>query len=213
MAVEEQIVSNDGAIMEAVKLILAGGVGAAIVGGFLTVVEKIVLDKKLALLQAKHDKQLEALKSQLKKKNVIHKLQFEMEFQVYRDFWKALVDVKRTASITPILDMMPAGKKPLDVYKERWTEAAEKFQKALDLLDYNRPFYHDDVSEPATELLDKCRKHLIKLQITLQRGERKGVDIHEEDEKLSKMIIEVVDKIKIVIKKRIGLLQETELVE
>ena len=198
MVVEEQIVSNYDILLETLKLIFVGGIG----GGIVSIVGKLVIDRRL-----------EALKSQLEKVNAIHKLQFEKEFELCDKFWKALVDVKRSASITPILDMIPAGKKPIDVYKERWIEAAEKFQKALDLLDYNLPFYHDDVSEPATELLAKCKKHLIKLQITLRNGGRKGVDIHEEDEKLSKMIIEVVDTIKGAIKKRIGLLQETELVE
>jgi hypothetical protein len=96
MAIEEQIASTNGAVVEALKLILVGGVGGAVVGGILTFVEKLVLDKKLAQQQAEHDKQLEALKSQFEKKNVVHRLQFETEFQLYKEFWKTLVNIRRT---------------------------------------------------------------------------------------------------------------------
>ncbi len=195
---EEQIVSNYDVLLETLKLIVSGGIGAAIV----VIVGKLVIDRRL-----------EALKSQLEKKNVIHKLQFEKEFQLYSDLWKALVNVRRTASITPMLDIMPEGSQPLDVYKERWKKAAEALQNAMDSLNYNQPFYHNDVSAPAGELLSECRRHLIKLQTNLQYGERVELDMYGEDEKLSKMINDAVDKIAIAIQNRIGLLQEAQLIE
>ncbi len=210
--------------MEALQLILAGGIGGVIVGGILTWIEKLVIDRKLEAQRANYskkleeqkadyNKELEGLKSQLEKKNVVHRLQFETEFQLYKEFWKTLVDIRRTVRITPIIDKMPEGKQPLEVYKERWKKAADAFNNAGDFFDYNRPFYHNDVSTPAAELLSQCKSHLIKIQITLQRGKRKGVDIYEENEKIAKMIHEAVDKIEDVIKGRIGLLQEAQIIE
>ena len=78
---EQQAISTG---LEVLKLIAAGGIGGAIVGGILSFVEKLFLDRKLAQQQAEYDKLLEILKLQLEKKNTIHKLQFEMEFKLYR---------------------------------------------------------------------------------------------------------------------------------
>ncbi|MBL7107634.1 MAG: hypothetical protein ISS77_08540 [Phycisphaerae bacterium] len=224
MVAEEQIASNASGFIEALYLILAGGIGGAIVGGIMTCIEKIVIDRKLEAQRANYSKQLEgqkadynkeleALKSQLVKKNVVHRLQFETEFQLYKEFWKKLIDVKRTARITPIVDIIPAGKQQSDIYKERWMKAAEAFNKSIDFFDYNKPFYHDDVGVPAEKLLSQYKTHLIQLEINLRRGERGNVDIYEKDEELSKMINETVVEIEVFIKTRIGLLQEAQIIE
>lgn len=203
--IAEQIASIDGeTVGEALKLIASGGIGAAITGGIINLT-----------FQSK----LEKLKSQLEKKNTIHKLQFEKEFELYGELWKALLKVRNTINITPILDSIPEGKDFEEVYKERWELAANNFDKANGILNENLPFYHKDVSDVAKLLLDECRQHLISLKGILIYPKRKSncndkddkLDMFDKAEEVIKKVIEAIDEIEKAIQKRIGLLQEAEL--
>jgi len=202
---EQQAISTG---LEALKLIASGGFGAAIIG----IIGKVVVDRKLQEQKAEYDKQLESLKSKLGKKNTVHKLQFEKEFQLYGDLWKALVDVRKTVTITPSLDRMPKGKADYDVYKDRYEKAAVAFNKANDLFKYHEPFYHDDVSKITEDLLDQCRKHIRKVGQSLS-SEKIDDNLFDSADELFDKMIEAVSEIKEVIKQRIGLLQEAEIVE
>ena len=130
---EQQAISTG---LEALKLIAAGGIGAAIIG----VIGKLVVDRKLQEQKHKYDKQIEPIKSELQRKNTIHKLQFEKEFNLYEELWKALVDVRSTVTITPTIDRTPKDQALYDVYKGRLEIASDAFNKANDLFKYHRPF-------------------------------------------------------------------------
>jgi len=203
---EEQLISA-GAV-EALKLIVSGGIGAVIIG----MIGKLFVDRKLQNQKAEYDKQLESLKSKLEKKNTVHKLQFEKEFQLYGELWKALVDVRSTATITPSVDIMPRDQSHYDVYKGRFESAADAFNKANDLFKYYSPFYHDDVSTITEDLLGQCRKHIRKVARVLSSGKFDDKLFDSADELFKKMT-EAINEIEKAIKQRIGLLQEAEIVE
>jgi hypothetical protein len=202
---EQQAIS---AGLEALKLIAAGGIGAAIIG----VIGKLVVDRKLQEQKYEYDKQIEPLKSELQRKNTIHKLQFEKEFQLCEELWKALVDVRSSAIITPTVDIMPKGKSPYDVYKERFENAVDAFNKANNLFEYHRPFYHDDVSKITGDLLSQCRGYIRGVGQTL-KSENFDEELHDKADELLKKVPKAIDEIEKVIKRRIGLLQEAEIVE
>jgi len=202
---EQQAISTG---LEVIKLIVTGGIGAAIIG----IIGKVVVDRKLQKQKAEYDKQLESLKSKLGKKNTVHKLQFEKEFQLYGELWKALVDVRSTATITPSLDIMPKDQPHYDVYKGRFESAADAFNKANDLFKYHRPFYHDDVSKITEDLLDQCRKYIRKVERVLS-SEKFDDKLFDSADELFEKMTEAINKIEEAIKRRIGLLQEAEIVE
>jgi len=202
---EQQAISTG---LEALKLIAAGGIGAAIIG----VIGKLVVDRKLQEQKHKYDKQIEPLKSELQRKNTIHKLQFEKEFKLYEELWKALVDVRSTAIITPTVDIMPKEQALHDVYKDRYESAVDAFNKANDLFKYHRPFYHDDVSKITEELLAQCRKHIRKVAGVLGSG-RSDQKLYESAEELFEKMTEAINTIEEAIKRRIGLLQEAKIVD
>ena len=77
---------------------------------------------------------------------------------------------------------------------------------------YHRPFYHDDVSKITEDLLDQCRKHIRKVARVLGSGKIDDTLFDRADELFEKMT-EAIKKIEEVIKRRIGLLQEAEIVE
>ncbi|HDL02120.1 MAG TPA: hypothetical protein ENH23_07795 [candidate division Zixibacteria bacterium] len=194
--------------IEVLKLIVAGGFGGAVtycIGNWF-------VSKKLQAQKHEHDKQLESLISKLGKKNTVHKLQFEKEFQLYGELWKALVDVRSTATITPFIDVMPKDQAHYDVYKDRYASAAAAFNKANNLFKYHEPFYHDDVSKITEDILYQCRKHIRKVERVLSSGEFDDKLFDSADELFEKMI-EAINEIEKAIKVRIGLLQEAEIVE
>jgi len=208
MATEQQMISNYHSVLEALKLIASGGIGAAIAGS----IGKLIVDRKLARQQANYDRQLEALKSQLEKKKTIHKLQFEKEFELYDNLWKALMEVRSYATITPSLDFLPRGKDFKQVYEERLNKAFEAVQKALNVLILNRPFFHHDVSNVAEKLLRECSSHVHRTARKLTENKIETGDYDKADA-LWETMNQAIDEIEKVIKTRIGLLQDAELVE
>ena len=202
---EQQAISTG---LEALKLIAAGGIG----GAFASCIGNWLVSKKLQAQKHEHDKQLESLKTKLGKKNTVHKLQFEKEFQLYGELWKALVDVRKTAVITPFIDIMPSDKSLYDVYKERYEIAADAFNKAKNLFEDHRPFYHDDVSKITEELLGQCRGYIVNVRRKLKLG-KFDEKLQEKADELSEKVPEAIDEIEKAIKGRIGLLQEAEIVE
>jgi len=202
---EQQAISTG---LEALKLIAAGGIG----GAFASCIGNWFVSKKLQAQKHEHDKQLESLKTKLGKKNTVHKLQFEKEFQLYGELWKALVDMQRFARITPVVDIIPEGESPLDVYKKRWMKAADILQKAIDVLYYNIPFYHHNISELADELLTKCKNEIgnIKSKLELEKIE---TETYLQNDLMFIEIISSKKDIEMAIRNRIGLLQEAEIVE
>ena len=202
---EQQGIST---VLEALKLIAAGGTGAAIIG----IIGKVLVDRKLQKQKAEYDKQLESLKSKLQRKNTVHKLQFEKEFQLCEGLWKALVDVRKTAVITPTLDIMPKDKSPYDVYRERYEIAVNAFNEAKNLFEDHRPFYHDDVSKITRDLLSQCRGYIGDVG-RMFKSEHFDDELHDKADKLLKKVPEAIDEIEKVIKGRIGLLQKAKIVE
>jgi hypothetical protein len=202
---EQQAIST---VLEALKLIIVGSIGGAIascIGNWFT-------NKRLQVQKHEHDQQLEALRSKLGKKITVHKLQFEKEFQLYGELWKALVEVKKTAIITPFVDSMPRDKTPYDVYKERYETAVDAFNKAKNLFEDHRPFYHNNVSDITKNLLSQCRGYIRDVGKMLSRREFND-ELHDKADALLKKIPEAVDEIEEAIKGRIGLLQKAKIVE
>jgi len=202
---EQQVIS----VLEALKLIVAGGIGGAVA----SCIGNWFVNKKLQAQKHEHDKQLESLKSKFGKKNTVHKLQFEKEFQLYGELWKALVEVRKTAVITPALDNnMPTHKSPYNVYGERYEIAIDAFNKAKNLFEDHRPFYHDDVGKITGDLLSQCRDHIRSVGKMLKSTNFDEV-LHDKADGLLKKLPEAINEIEKVIKERIGLLQKAEIVE
>jgi len=155
---------------------------------------KKISDEKLTtpieLVQDKHNNQ--------------QKLQLEKEFQLYGDLWEALVNLKSSIIITPTLDIMPKGKSPYDVYNERVEIAVDAFNKTNQLLEYHRPFFHDDISKITKEFLGQCRGYIVKVKRALSSGNF-DEGLHDEADELLEIIPKAIDEIEKAIKRRIGL--------
>ena len=144
------------------------------------------------------------------KHNNQKKLHLEKEFQLYGELWKALVDVRSSIIITPTLDRMPKGKSPYDVYKDRYDFALDAFNKAKNLFENNRPFYHDDVSKITRDILSQCRGYISCVTQMLRSGSFDD-ELHDKADELLEIIPKAIDEIEKAIKRRIGLLPKSEI--
>jgi hypothetical protein len=107
---------------------------------------------------------------------------------------------------------MPRDKTPYDVYKERYETAVDAFNKAKNLFEDHRPFYHNNVSDITKNLLSQCRGYIRDVGKMLSRREFND-ELHDKADALLKKIPEAVDEIEEAIKGRIGLLQKAKIVE
>lgn len=138
------------------------------------------------------------------KYNSEQKRQLEKEFQLYGELWKALIDLRSSIIITPTLDRAPVGKPLYEVYKERSESAADAFNKAKNLFENNRPFYHDDVSKITGDLLSECRGYINSVARML-KSESFDDELHDKADELLEKVPKAIDEIEKAIKRRIGL--------
>jgi Zn-dependent M32 family carboxypeptidase len=171
------------------------------------------IKKLVSELNKLSDEKLNALTTLIQEKyNTKQKLRLEKEFQLYGELWKALVDVRSSAIITPTVDTWPKGKSPYNVYKERFENAVDAFNKANNLFKYHHPFYHDDVSKITGDLLGQCRRY-IKSVGQMLKSENFDEELHDKADELLEKIPKAIAEIEEAIKRRIGLLREAEIVE
>jgi Zn-dependent M32 family carboxypeptidase len=171
------------------------------------------IKKLVSELNKLSDEKLNTLTELIQEKyNTEQKLPLEKEFQLYGELWKALVDVRSSVIITPILDIMPKGKSPYDVYKERFENAVDAFNKAKNLFEHHRPFYHNDISKITGDLLSQCRRYIRSVSQMLNSG-RFDDELYDKADELLEKIPKAIDEIEEAIKRRIGLLREAEIVE
>jgi acetyl/propionyl-CoA carboxylase alpha subunit len=171
------------------------------------------IKKLVSELNKRSDGQISDLTKLIREKyNTEQKLVLEKEFKLYGELWRALVDVRRSVIITPTLDIMPKGKSPYDVYKDRVELATDAFNKANSLFNYNRPFYHEDVSKITGDLLSQCRGYIRSVDRMLRSGSFDD-ELHDKADELLEKVPEATNEIEEAIKRRIGLLREAEIVE
>lgn len=97
-------------------------------------------------------------------------------------------------------------------YEEKYKKAVDTFNKAKNLFEEHRPFYHDTVSKITKDLLSQCRGHIRSVGKML-KAENFDDKLYDEAEELLKKVPEAIDEIEKAIKGRIGLLQKAEIVE
>lgn len=149
-------------------------------------------------------KKILKLETEAERKNLIHKFQFEKEFNVYTDLWAKLIDLRNvTASLRPAMDTRDNTKTEDEIKQERLSKQWEKLVLVSDTFQKNRPFYSDDIYKEIESLVKISRIEAIKYH----HGERYNHEYWEEAERNIKEIIDSMDKIATLIRKRIEIVE------
>ena len=209
--IAEAVVNDSSVAMEAIKLIVCGSIGGAIVGGIMGALGKLWVDRKLERERANYEKELEILRAKLAQKQTIHKLQFEKEFIIYFDLWKALIELRNAcSSLVPGGKFVSGDESPEQRQERESDQLAKAYVDVEGLVEQQRPFYAQEVYENASQLISKAWKQAV------QAGFGQGQPVSKRYEQMKDRVDEmsaIIDNIESSIRKRIGFINSAELVE
>jgi hypothetical protein len=139
----------------------------------------------------------------LEKKNLIHKLQFEKEFNIYNELWSKLIALRNlTASLRPIMEQTD-GKSNAQLKEEKLKKLYPAFNEVIIEFDNNRPFYSEAVYNEINEILKISRSEAIEFEYL---GYTQSSDYKKAEENINK-IVSSMDKICDIIRKRIDFVE------
>ena len=124
-----------------------------------------ILEKDRARYQTNMETLLAALRTTITKELLVHQLQFQKEFEVYKELWVAALGLARAGSNFRMLQMGPQAS-PDEISLEIETSYARLRDAVFD----NRPFYEPEVYEAAKAMLNglgevvRKRKQLERLE-------------------------------------------------
>jgi hypothetical protein len=194
------------------------GIGGGIVFALSSWLGKVwaarILEEDRARFQAvlqstEHEAQrvLERLKVETQKQVLVHRVQFETEFQAYREIWQALSEaIVATLQLRPFMEYR--GKEKTD---EQWKE--EKLQRYADNLNRfieaarrNAPFLPSAVANEVEALLRLLQEEEGDYRVG-REGAVSSREYFEKGDKNREEIGKQADKIRDAIRERIGLLE------
>lgn len=119
-------------------------------------------DKDIAKLKAQLDRTQQEMQALLDLKTHASREQFNVEFALYRDFWKRLTDIRQTLGIVAMLheDTTPTDSKKvlLEEQKSKLLGAMHEFDLTIR---ENRPFYAQDVNAKLLEVSDWIHDEIV----------------------------------------------------
>ncbi len=156
-------------------------------------------------------KDIEGLKAEYAKKQTIHKVQFETEFNIYKDLWKHLLEISNlTTTIDPYVSSGRDTAEKKNLCSKKIIETMALVTKTGDIVGGNMPFYSTEIFELCNELTSQCLNHLTALMDKFDRGvytDKIGAALLEE------IVSPILRQIRTAIRKRIDFIEETEEVE
>ena len=130
----------------------------ALVGNGLTIIGTICL----GIWTNTRFKKNERIRRENSKQLFIHQLQFQTEFEIYKELWSAIVDAGRSLQrLRPIFDHRDPNKNEEEEDQERRDDARKHGQLAIDIMDKQKPFYDPDIYPDMDKLVDIISKELI----------------------------------------------------
>lgn len=133
--------------------ILAGGIGVPTIVGLSAWLGKVwanrILEKDRTRYQTQMESLLQDLRTRESKELFVHRLQFEKEFEIYRQLWTAVLALGRATREFRDLKM-GASKPEAEIVKD----FVDAFNKLNNVVFDNRPFFAPDVFEKTKMTLD-----------------------------------------------------------
>lgn len=152
-------------------------------------------------------KSIEKLKRENEKANLIHKVQFEKEFEIYNDLWGKLIDLRNhTGALRPQMDSYDPNQSEEERMKERLEKLNDSFNACLASFDKNKPFYPQDVYDKIEKALRLSRSEAIDYQ----HGDKHSREYWEDSKKNIDEMIDAMEKVCEIMRKRIGLIRIKE---
>lgn len=141
------------------------------------------------------DGKIEKVKSSLSKKELIHKLQFEHEFKIYKSLWKKIANLsKATAELLPIMDLTGLDK------EEKLNNIQKALNESSSVIIDNTPFYSKEIYEYANEIY----KISLTEALLFSHATVSNIKDFERAQEKAKELFEISKKIEEAIRNRIN---------
>lgn len=205
-------------LIESFWAILGGlGTGVLLVGALSSWLGKIWAERILSKDRAKYDRELESfrqkgdallekVRGKTEKEILVHKVQFEKEFEVYKSLWNALVILRdTTVSLRGVLEWDVPGESEPDRIKRKMVGFHPAYDSFLELVERNRPFYAEEIYAKVKELISNTHSEVISF-LRVGREYRSQEELHQFYE-IRKKIQALSDETCDLIRNRIGLIK------
>jgi hypothetical protein len=131
----------------------------------------------------------------------IHKVQLETELKVYKEIWDILIEVRKsTASLRPLFDSTDSNETADERKHRRLTNFGNDFQKFIDQVNKERPFYPEEIYSKLHNLITTVQEEAIEYQY----GEPKDLEYWKKAKKNSEVINQHIDEICEAIRQRLA---------
>jgi len=111
-----------------------------------------ILEQDKAKYKIQVDTLLQDLRTRESKELFVHQLQFEKEFEIYKELWVTVLELDK--AINPLIDDISFS----NISKEEaHSEIRKAFKKLNEMLFINRPFYSPEIFEDAYKITELCR--------------------------------------------------------
>ena len=179
------------------KLILLLGGGQLILTALVTFTGKMWLSYLNEKQKGEVNKEIEKLKAILDKQVHVHKLQFETELKIYQEIWSILVEVRKaTAKLRPIVDSFDPNETEDERKHRRLTEFGNAFQKFIDQVNKERPFYPEEIYSKLRDLIGIVREEAIDYEYSKPRDKGYWKKAEENSEVINQHIDEICEAIR-----------------
>ena len=150
-------------------------------------------------------KQLEIKKAELEKARFIHELQFNMEFETYKQIW---IELRRLAEATdianPVIEFSPPDNKQ-EEERDNLVKLQEKLNKVNKTLGDNKPFYNIKIYEASRKLVHVSLRELIEGR----HANKNNPKYMEKAEDRLNEITRAIHEIEMAIRKQVGTHDDT----
>jgi hypothetical protein len=147
------------------------------------------------------------LNREIEKQLHVHRIQFEKEFEIYKDIWSKLFDMRIIVEkLRPKFDFTEPGLTFEESVKLRLSKAVVIGNDIIDSVEKNKPFY----SKKVYDSLDKIIKLTKKEVIEVQYGNKSTIEYWENGENNMEEILKLIDIICETIRDRIGNIEINE---
>jgi soluble cytochrome b562 len=134
----------------------------------------------------------------------VHKVQFEKEFEVYKELWPNLIELRnQTYTLRPIFETINPNESEDESRNRKWKDFSNAFQNCVTQFDTNKPFYPENIYSEIEKVIRTSKTESIEFEFM----PKTETDYYKNGQKNMDLIIEQIDKICQLIRERIGIMQ------
>jgi hypothetical protein len=131
----------------------------------------------------------------------VHKIQFEKEFEIYKELWKKLYELRnKLFLLRPRVDRPDPSKSADEILEERYNNVTKIGREFIDITEENRPFYSEEIYIALNDVNRLVKDELLDVFL----GDNRERKYWEQGEMTIKKYTDLIDEISVLIRKRIG---------